>query len=149
LGNDRVCIRDDTCTFVLEKTEWFTPVCEVYVDEALGFLSALEWVHQLHFGSINFELDAKKVVSSFSFARQDVTEFKMIIHNCKTIFEQYHVNSSVEFVRRQASETIHKLAKVTQYGSVGLVSVKPRLKRNKFASDKLVKIGLQATNLSK
>jgi len=36
----------------------------------------------------------------------------MIIHNCKTIFEQYYVNSSVEFVRRQANEEAHRLAKM-------------------------------------
>ncbi|AES79744.1 transmembrane protein, putative [Medicago truncatula] len=54
-------------------TEWFTPVCEVHVGEALGLLSALEWVHQLHLGPIDFELDAKKVVNSFSSAHQDVT----------------------------------------------------------------------------
>ena len=36
-----VCIRDDTDTFVLAKNEWFTPVCEVHVGEALGLLSAL------------------------------------------------------------------------------------------------------------
>ena len=39
----------------------------------------------------------KKLVDSFPFGHHDVTEFMMIIHNCKTIFEQYHVNSSVEF----------------------------------------------------
>jgi len=82
-----------------------------YDREALGLLSALEWVHQLHLGPIDFELDAKKVVDSFSSAHQDVTEFGMIIHNCKTIFEQYYVNSSIEFVRRQANEATHRLAK--------------------------------------
>jgi len=62
-------------------------------------------------GPIDFELDAKKVVDSFSSASQDVTKFGLIIHNCKTIFEQYYVNSSVEFVRRQANETAHKLVR--------------------------------------
>jgi hypothetical protein len=35
----------------------------------------------------------------------------MIIHNCKTIFEQYYINSSVELVRRQANEAAYILAK--------------------------------------
>ena len=35
----------------------------------------------------------------------------MIIHNCKTIFEQYYVNSSVECARKQANEAAHRLAK--------------------------------------
>lgn len=38
----RVCIRDDTTTFVLVKTEWFSPICEVHVGEALGLLSTLD-----------------------------------------------------------------------------------------------------------
>ena len=79
---------------------WYMHFCEVHVGETLGLLSAMEWVHQLHLGLIDFELDAKKLMDSFSSARQDVTEFGMIIHNCKTIFEQYYVNSSVEFVSR-------------------------------------------------
>ena len=62
-------------------------------------------------GPIDFELDAKKVVDSFSSSSQDVTEFGMIIHNCKTIFEQYYVNSSVEFVRRKTNEVAHTLAR--------------------------------------
>ncbi|KEH25177.1 LRR amino-terminal domain protein [Medicago truncatula] len=57
-----VCIRDDTDTFVLAKTEWFTPVCKVHVGKALGLLSAMERVHQLHLGPIDFEFDAKKVM---------------------------------------------------------------------------------------
>ncbi|KEH42714.1 hypothetical protein MTR_1g074090 [Medicago truncatula] len=61
----RVCIRDDVGTFVLAKTEWFTPVCDVHVGETFGLLSALELIHQLHFEPIDFELDAKKVIDSF------------------------------------------------------------------------------------
>ena len=87
---------------------WDTCLCE-----ALVLLSSIEWVNQLHLGLIDFEHYAKKVVDSFSSARQDVTKFGMIIHNCKTIFEQYYVNSSVEFVRRQANEAAHRLAKET------------------------------------
>jgi hypothetical protein len=75
----RVCIGDDTSTFVLAKTEWFTPICELHVGEALGLLSVLEWVHHLHLGPIDFEFDVKKVVDSFSSAHHDVTEFGMII----------------------------------------------------------------------
>jgi hypothetical protein len=40
-------IRDDEGTFVLAKTEWFEPKCDVHIGEALGLLSALHWVHEL------------------------------------------------------------------------------------------------------
>jgi len=46
---------------------------------------------------------------------QDVTEFVIITRNCKTIFEQFSINSSVEFVRRQANETTYKLVKATTF----------------------------------
>jgi ribonuclease HI len=95
----------------LAKTELFTQVCEVHVGEAIGLLLALECVHQLHLGPIDFELDAKEVVDSLSSARQDVTKFGMIIHNYKTIIEQCYLNFSVEFVRRHANEAAHRLAK--------------------------------------
>jgi len=36
----------------------------------------------------------------------------LIIHNCKSIFEEYYVNSSVEFLMRQTNETTHILVKV-------------------------------------
>jgi len=70
-----MCIRDETCSFVLAKTEWYSPLCEVRVGEALGLLSALEWVQELNLGPIDFELDVKKVVDSFLSSRHDVTEF--------------------------------------------------------------------------
>jgi len=66
--------------FCLAKTEWFTLVCEIHVGETLRLLSPLEWVQQLHLGSIDFELDAKKVMDNFSSTHQDVTVFGLIIH---------------------------------------------------------------------
>lgn len=40
-------------------------------------------------GPIEFELDVKKVVDSFSSAHHNITKFVMIIiHNCKTILCQ-------------------------------------------------------------
>jgi hypothetical protein len=67
------CLRDDSSIFVLAKTKWLTPVCEVHIGEALGSLSALELVHQLQLRPIHFEIDAKKVMDSFSCAHHDVT----------------------------------------------------------------------------
>jgi len=78
-------------------------------------LSALEWVHQLHLRPIDFEFDAKKVVDSFSSTHHDVTKFGMIIHNCEIIFEQYYVNSSLEFMRKQTNVSVHRLAKATTF----------------------------------
>ncbi|KAK2362141.1 hypothetical protein QL285_087230 [Trifolium repens] len=115
LGSNRVgigiCIRDDQGVFILAKTEWFTPKCEVHLGEALGFLSALNWVHELNLGPVEFELDSKRVVDSFHSSNQDFTEFGVILNQCKLMFSNFYSNSSVEFVRRQANEVAHNLAK--------------------------------------
>lgn len=106
-----ICIRDDTATFVLVKTEWFSPICEVHIGEALGLLSALKWVHKFNLGPMDFEMDAKKVVDNFLSTNHDATEFKNIIQNCQSLFMNYYENSKVEFVRRQTNQAAHALAK--------------------------------------
>jgi hypothetical protein len=97
-----VCIRDDHGAFISAKTEWFSPKCDVHIGEALGLLSALTWVHELNLGPVEFELDSKRVVDR---------KFGVIVDHCKLIFSSYYRNSSVEFVRRQANEVAHNLAK--------------------------------------
>jgi hypothetical protein len=106
-----MCIRDEHGSFVLAKTEWFTSRSEVHIGEALEFLSALNWVHELHFGPFDFELDSKRVVDSFHSSVQDFSEFGVILDHCKLIFSNYYRNSSVEFVRRQTNEVARSLAK--------------------------------------
>ena len=106
-----MCIRDETGSFVLAKTEWFSPIREVYIREALGLLSALEWVRELQLGHVDFEMDAKKVVDTLMSSKYDVSEFDTIIQNCKSLFRHYDENSNVEFVRRLANEIVHELAK--------------------------------------
>ncbi|KEH29449.1 hypothetical protein MTR_4g036855 [Medicago truncatula] len=77
--------------------EWFEHKHEVNIGEALGLLSAFQWVHDLRLGPIDFELDLKK----------------------------YYENSSVEFVRRQANEVVHKLAKATLLSACFQLLVEP------------------------
>jgi len=81
-----MCIRDEYGTFVLAKTECFSPMFEVHVGEALRLLSALEWVHLLNLGCVEFELDARRVVDSFNSHNSDATEFGNIIDSCRTLF---------------------------------------------------------------
>ena len=106
-----MCIRDENDHFVLARTVCFSPLCEVHVGEALGLLSAMDWVHLLQLGTVDFEMDAKRVVDSINYSHTDVTEYGNIISNCKTLFSQFYENSCVEFVRRQANEVAHSLAK--------------------------------------
>lgn len=107
-----MCIRDENGHFVLARTDCFSPMCDVHVGEALGLLSAMDWVHLLQLGTVDFEMDAKRVVDSINSSyTSDVTEYGNIISNCKALFSQFYENSCVEFVRRQANEVAHSLAK--------------------------------------
>jgi ribonuclease HI len=106
-----ICIRDEHGAFILAKTEWFSPRVDVHIGEAIGLLSALTWVHQLNLGPVEFELDSKRVVDRFHSSSRDLTEFGAIMDHCKFTFSTYYRNSSVEFVRRQANEVAHNLAK--------------------------------------
>jgi ribonuclease HI len=107
-----ICVRDENGAFILAKTEWFSPKSDVHVGEALGLLAALNWVHELNLGPVEFELDSKRVVDRFHSSSRDFTEFGVIMDHSKLIFSTYYRNSSVEFVRRQANEAAHNLAKV-------------------------------------
>jgi len=50
-----MCIQDEVGAFVLAKTEWYQPKCDVHIGEPLGLLFALQCVHQLSLGPIDFE----------------------------------------------------------------------------------------------
>jgi hypothetical protein len=39
-----MCLRDDDGAFVLARTEWFAPLCDVEVGEAVGLHTALDWI---------------------------------------------------------------------------------------------------------
>ncbi|MCI30906.1 replication protein A 70 kDa dna-binding subunit [Trifolium medium] len=110
-----MCIRDEFGAFVLARYDQFTPVCAVHIGEALGLLSTLAWVHKLNLGSVDFELDSKKIVGMFHARTQDAIEFGVIISHCKSLFSNYYSNSSVEFVRQQANEVAHSLAKAATF----------------------------------
>ncbi|KEH34397.1 class III aminotransferase [Medicago truncatula] len=69
-------------------------MCEIHVGGALRFLSALEWVHLLNLGHVDFELDANRVVDSFKSHNSDASEFGNIINKCKTLFSNFYENSS-------------------------------------------------------
>jgi len=43
--------------FVLAKTEWFAPVIDVHMGEALDLLSASQWVKDLQLVNMDFEMD--------------------------------------------------------------------------------------------
>ena len=77
-----MCIRDDSGTFVLDKVLQFNQVYPVAVGEALGLYHALQWMQDMHFDNMDFELDSKITRDASHSRTIDVTEFSYIIHAC-------------------------------------------------------------------
>ncbi|XP_045822258.1 uncharacterized protein LOC123915155 [Trifolium pratense] len=107
-----ICIRDDQGSFVLAKTEWFSPILDINTEEAVGLLHALKWVQELQLENVDFELDSKNVVAKFHSKARDISGLGYVIKDCQYIHNSHFRNSRVEFVRRQANEAAHVLANV-------------------------------------
>ncbi|GAU49592.1 hypothetical protein TSUD_407630 [Trifolium subterraneum] len=106
-----ICIRDDQGRFVIARTEWLTPIMEVEVGEAMGLLHALKWVEELQISDMDFEVDCKRVVDSLHSNKNHASDLGAIIIDCRRILATSLTNSHVKFIRRQANEAAHRLAK--------------------------------------
>ena len=106
-----MCIRDDEGAFVLARTEWFSPIVDVDIGEAIGLLKAMEWTRDLHLLNVDFEVESKTVVDSIYGKQIGVSDFSVITNNCVHLLCTDLINSNVSFIRRQANEVAHSLAK--------------------------------------
>jgi len=104
-----ICVRDSTGTFVLAKVVPLPCVVSADVGEAFGLHSALQWLSDMQFDSVDFETDSKLSADAFLSDRNDTSEFGCIISSCRSLFTTLFSNSRVEFVRRQANEAAHAL----------------------------------------
>jgi hypothetical protein len=91
---------------------WFGPLCSVEVGEALGLYHAIWWIHEFQLINVDFEVDSKIVADYFNKGLGDITEFGSIMDSIIQLCNSYLTNSYVEFIRRQANEVAHELAKV-------------------------------------
>ena len=107
-----VCIRDDEGLYVLAKTEWMSSLLDVDLGEALGLLSAMYWVRDLQPGIVDFELDSKIVVDSLYGSKSGVSNFSVVINDCRRMLASDLVTSDVRFIRRQANEVAHSFVRV-------------------------------------
>jgi hypothetical protein len=105
-----MCIRDEKGSFVLAKTKWLAPLLDVDLGEALGLLSALRWVRDLQLGIMDFEIDSKIVVDSLYVSRCGVSNYCIVINDCKNLLTSDLITSVVRFIRRQTNDVAHSLA---------------------------------------
>ena len=108
-----MCLRDDDDVFVLARTDWFAPLCDIDVGEAVGLHTALDWLSNQQFDNVDFVLDCKRVVDCVNSRLDDSSEFGCIITACKQLLVDRFQNSHVEFNRRQANRVAHELAQAT------------------------------------
>ena len=105
-----MCIRDDDSAFVLARTKWFVPLCDVEVGEAVGLHTTLDWISNQQFDNVDFVLDCKRVVDCVNSSVDDSSEFRCTIGACKQLLEDRFQNSHIEFIRRQTNMVAHELA---------------------------------------
>lgn len=80
--------------------------------EALGLITSIKWVYELEFDLVDFELNAKSVVDNVINQQPNDSNLGDITHECKCLLAIIFRNSHVKFVRRQANEAAHALARV-------------------------------------
>lgn len=96
-------IRDDEGRFVLAKTEWLTQLLDVDFGEALGLLSTLQWMCDLHLGNVDFQLDFKTVVDSLYGGKSAISNYSTMLNDSKRMLASDLATSDVMFIRRQAN----------------------------------------------
>ena len=96
-----MCLRDDSGTFLLAKVLQFDQVYLVAVGEALGLYHVIQWMQDMQFDNIGFELDSKIMRDAFHSLATYITDFGNIIDECREQFFSSFTNSRVEFVWRQ------------------------------------------------
>jgi ribonuclease HI len=107
-----MCLRHDDGAFVLARTEWLAPLCDIDVGEVVGLHTTLDWISNQQFDNVDFVLDCKRVVDCVNSSLDDSSEFGCIITVCKQLLVDRFQNSHVEFNIRQANRVAHELAQV-------------------------------------
>jgi len=69
--------------FVLAKTDWFSPLCDVVIGETVGLHTILQGISDLQFDNVDFVLDSQWVMDSFHTCVYDNSEFGCINNICR------------------------------------------------------------------
>lgn len=109
-----LCVRNDKGEFVKAKSMWFYGVPTPHEAEAKGLLEALKWMASLNLYKVTFELDCKSVVDGILEDKIPFTEFGCILATCKDSLKFFQ-NYGVSFIRRQANNIAHSLAKASRF----------------------------------
>ena len=84
-----ICIRDADGVFVLAKAVSFPNVYQVEVREAFGLFEALQWLSDMSFDNVDFEIESKVTCDAFHSRRENNFEFGHIITSCRSLFSAF------------------------------------------------------------
>lgn len=106
-----IIIRDHNGHFVKAQTIQVTPFLQVQEGKAKALLHAINWVTELGFANVVFELDDDIVVDAFNNPNvDDVSEFGSIICYCRKLVDECLPNSRVVFTMKKANKAASVLA---------------------------------------
>lgn len=108
-----IIVRDDQGIFVVTRVVRLPGKLHVDEGEAMGLHEALSWIKNLGFQRVVVEMDSKLVVDGI--ASRDVvwTELGSILSSCRRILDNNHL-ITVRFIRRDANEVAHRLARAAK-----------------------------------
>ncbi|KAK2362458.1 hypothetical protein QL285_087521 [Trifolium repens] len=102
------CLRDESRGFIpafsCHDNDMYTAA------EAWGLCKGIEWIAQLGYNKVIFEMDCKMVVDDVHKYKPNRSEYGSIIRNCRTLLSNYS-DFVVDFARRQANGSAHAFAK--------------------------------------
>ncbi|XP_058756815.1 uncharacterized protein LOC131630038 [Vicia villosa] len=84
-------------------------------NKALSLLAAIKWVLELGYDNMDFESDSKTVVDSVTIPKPSDSNFGAITRVCYQLLTHSTKNFQVKFIRRQANEVAHALAKAAPF----------------------------------
>jgi ribonuclease HI len=107
-----MCLREDRGEFIRAKTSWYKGLPQPKEAEARGLKEAIKWLGTLRFPSVSIELDCKQVVDGISSNLSTNSMFGAILNTCKVSLMNRQ-NFKISFIRRQANNVAHLLARAS------------------------------------
>ncbi|CAK8573968.1 unnamed protein product [Lathyrus sativus] len=108
-----IIIRDDNGHFVKAQTIQITPFLQVQEEKAKALKHAINWITELGFVNVVFELDDEIVVDAFNNPKvDDMSEFGLLIGDCRNLVDECLPNSRVVFTMKKANKAAGVLASV-------------------------------------
>ncbi|CAN1133353.1 hypothetical protein LINPERHAP2_LOCUS7600 [Linum perenne] len=90
-----------------------TPGCPpARICEALAMLEAINWLTESNFDNVLIETDSMEVEKALNQAGEDVTEFGMVIQDCRRLLKPGFL---IRSVRRSRNEAAHLLARHSRF----------------------------------